>query len=332
MYYEDAINAHVEETVTEISEINNDIKTQLQMSLQKILSIKQEMNVADMSVLAKMAAATMRNNPTFTQNQIHNARQKLLTVYQEIQQIRTLITGQVLVYHLYITTPDNQIQGIEIGEAELARFIRYESDLRISTSAVQQAILECEKTDKTKLLVNQELQQVYNDVLKQEYHNTQSKKTTRKKQRYYYLKDSRNNKIIRQTKTNKWQKFNLGHIGEALDKVRSRLLLQHSSTALNDFFEELRVDSVSGFFGGDNAIINAQVKVNHAQLMAYSTIAKAADSLLKCINLIANDSVNGKQTAKSIITNLYGLNNNIDTTIDQHIDIFLNQLIEQSLS
>lgn len=236
------------------------------------------------------------------------SKELLFEAYEIIQQIRYIITGEQLQYHLFIQTK-NGIEGIEIGS----------TDLRSVTSLGRKdkfAILEgevkkiLEKNDNRKIQYLQLFNNHYNQIM----NSMSSAKTSgyfippkEKRDRYnLYQKDRPTTPAI----------FNKGHIIESLDAIdHTRRLWQHY------FYQNLALDNISGFQGGDNLMI--QVKFKDARLMEFITIVNGINDVLNIQALIESGSE--KNVIKQAISTMF-FAGNAAAQFSANIDKFIEQL------
>lgn len=229
----------------------------------------------------------------------------LYNAYEQIQKIREQITGQQIKYRLYATVgADKTGQGghigyIEVGSSDLHKYLtQAEKAIRLNQSAVQQAIIKKEKEIQDKKILNSQLSrvtayeqsidainQIYNKLFTAEGHNKLSRGRTAD---YEVDGKTLSQSVIKY----QGKKYNQGVVLETIDKLvfnergqlRTQLLPQSDNTVFNNFIKEslnkfkIEKDSVSGFKQGDNGLF--QIKANKAQLMDYSTIMMAIDSIL----------------------------------------------------
>lgn len=283
-------------------DIIKNLATQTQQELLRILPLMERLE----RIKSKIKVEELNNNKIKkTEN-----RQALFEAYEIIQKIRFLLTNEELMYHLYVVTQDSA-QGIEIGSARLGEFIGYEqSQIRIIESKVKAALQETKLKIKSADLFQAHYQQILNSM-KRETRSYTVWRPSEKDRNRYNLYQKKGNQVP--------QVYNQGHIVEALDAVdQNNRLWRHL------FFKELQLDSVSGFKGGDNAMI--QVKANHARLMRYSTIINGIDKVLQI-----KENIQNKKYAETLIKDLFFSNASINQQVEEKIDNFITKL-ENELS
>lgn len=115
--------------------------------------------------------------------------------------------------------------------------------------------------------------------------------------------------------------FNKGHLIESLDAVdhKNRLWQHH-------FYQNLQLDTVSGFQGGDNLMV--QVKFKDARLMEFITIINGIDNVLQIQSLIESGSE--KDVIKQAIKSMFFAGNGAEK-FSVSIDKFITQLQDELL-
>lgn len=239
-------------------------------------------------------------------------REYLFNAYEIIQEIRFRLTGEELVYHLYVTSESEggyTAKSITVGGAQLKDYLSFSAkEISINASKVRNAAQE-----------DTNLSNKYASIL--EYF----KNPSRGKNRYaQWIQNKAKiggfNKIIFQ-RSGKWAIFNRGHIIEALDKVDLS-----DDNWIQSFFGHLRLDSVSGFKGGDNGMV--QVKANSARLMRYTSILNALDSILKVKQELEQGNI---AQVKSLISNLY-FSSSADSEISAIEEETINKAVDKLLA
>lgn len=341
---DDARQAHVEETEEIVDTAYQNILGEVDKCIGILRDIKIQ-NTFNGSTLAQMANLSRKQNPQQT-DQIMQARKALFQAYHQIQRIREIITGQKLIYHLYITGPGNYINGIEVGSDDLENFLSFEGGaIRISETEVRKAIINNEQKlieDSNKIpYTREELYRVVMDRTHRATHTTAELYLLRNESNTGFIKKikqkgrGKKRRTIQLSGPGSNTTFNLGHITEGIDTTMSYIERQYEQNSqlqlsmadyLTIFYHYIRQDTVSGFKGGDNPFINAQVKANHAQLMAYTTIEKAMNTLINFRSAIQSKS--GIAKARAAVYKLYSAKGTeIDKITNNSLDMFLDDFI-----
>lgn len=329
MYTDGAEQAHIEQTEYEISEHQIKILNAVEQSLIKLQLIRDALDETAFQKGMRKGKEVLKVK--------RNNRQLLFEAYQAIQHIREEITGQVLTYHLYVTLPDNSLMGISLGSEELRQYLSFEgTEIRIAQNKIKQALKNPDNivTIADKMFANQ-------TVGRSELYGTIMSRTE-------LAENSRGQFLLKDESGNEWIKkrsgkgagisptvFNKGHIVEGIDTTMSWIQMNYDEydiellqvdDYISHFYEYIRQDTISGFKGGDNPFINAQVKANHAQLMAYNTIISAMDTLLSLKTALESGNIEDVAKAKDAVHALY-VSSNTDAKIDQKVDKFLQDLL-----
>lgn len=238
-------------------------------------------------------------------------RQLLFEAYEKIQLLRQYLTGEVLVYNLYIAT-DKEIKKISIPGDQLDKYFSLtKKEITLRQSAVKAAWKESEEAIK--------LQKQWKEVIKRFRH-------PKKGEGYesFWIYTGKN--ILRHRDANppppragSAQVFNLGHIIEAVDQANMQIPPQNNF--FNLFEEALEYDSISGFKGGDNGMI--QVKANQARLMRYSSIMNALDAICSL-----QDNFSNPTEAMKTISDVY-FSSNISSEVSTRIQKFIEEKGEE---
>lgn len=207
---------------------------------------------------------------------LNDEKELLFQAYERIQNIRKALTGQELTYRLYATDPEKngQLGFINVKASELKNFVNFsDKELSISQSKVLQAIRETTESQREIKAVSNLYQRVTSEKMHVTSSSIQGYSGT-----YYMFNDGHGRKYTR------------GHIIEEIDKMifsgqQSKLdgmsaqgIIDFENNAFNKF-NHISIDSVSGFKGGDNEMV--QIKANSARLMRYTSIMYTIDQLLE---------------------------------------------------
>lgn len=219
---------------------------------------------------------------------IEEEKKQLFRAYEIIQHMREMITGQTLTYRLYATDPKNNDKlgfiTIDGDKNKLSDFIKFsDKELSISQSKVLTAIKNSDQSSRDlkaadvlyKRITTEKMHIVQGDNSKMNYKGT-----------FYQFNDSSLSQ----------RKYTRGHIIEEIDKLifngsTSNMPLAGDTdsfinTTLQDF-NKISIDSVLGFKGGDNEMV--QIKANSARLMRYTSIMYAMDQVLEIGYRMNND-------------------------------------------
>lgn len=284
-----------------------------------IVRLNAETHFFSSLVAANGESNVFDNKRIITSQQSANDREQrllLLQAYEKIQQLREYLTGETLSYHLYATTKDGRIYQTTIpqeGKALEDFFILGKREISLRVSQVKKMVEDDKKAEK--------LQKQWNQIRGWFVHPTAGSYANS-------LWISQKRQILRRRDANppppkkgSTQVFNLGHLIEALDAANAQIPPENNFENL--FYQALEYDSVSGFKGGDNGMV--QVKANAARLMRYSSIMNALDSICALEHNLTNST-----EAMNIIKNLY-FSSNTSPEIEQKINDFIEKLGDELL-
>lgn len=263
--------------------------------------------------------------------QENNVQKLLFEAYLIIQDIRRILTGETLTYKLFVTydlgEAGTTAQFLNVGHAELQNFISYRSNEIVIAENILRKELN---NDPSKF---HDFSDPYNTAMSYFKHPARGKNI----QKFFIpvsAVDVGKYKLYRGT-GRKWAIYNRGHIIEAADSAmvqmqQAQIEQDLSIDAYNFkhlFFTSLNLDSVSGFKGGDNQMV--QVKANSARLMRYSTIALAIDQVLTIVNMIkiGNDKAKIREKVRALYDSS-GQNNNVEAITDENIDKLVEHILK----
>lgn len=264
-------------------------------------------------------------------------RQAYGLAYEAIQEIRAAFVGVDLKYHLYSTIVDNETQSIdaiEVSQADIGDYFTYGSKTQINIPIPEKGFVG--KKFEGKNLTHLEHMEIREKLLGLVMERTREKRDGQNT-RYRILK--RGTKTVWQTKENsktELTSYTLGHFSEAIDSAISQALSENKVlSSLSDtdllgyFYNNLRLDSISGFYGGDNSYENAQVKANRASLMKYSTIHKAIIDVEKIIDEIQEkrNSATGL-IKKAFFSSKLG---SVDEKVNERINKIVKKVLNEGL-
>lgn len=245
------------------------------------------------------------------------SKKNFFRAYIIIQKIRQYITGETLGYHLYVRNPkDNQIYLINIENSDsLEKYIIFnKTDISISETALLKQIDKINEVDYLELF-NYHFQSILNSMVERKASSYTVWQVHRNiAQKYSLWKNgTKNNPGV----------FNQGHIIEALDAID-----QKEQNWKDLFYKNLVLESISGFKGGDNGMI--QVKFGSARLMEYITIFNAIKRVLKIKELMEAEHIQKAEIRKRIKSLFFQSNasEEIDNIINDFIDKTANKTIQ----
>lgn len=237
-------------------------------------------------------------------------RALLFQAYELIQKLREYLTGEVLTYHLYVTTQGESgysIKQISVpGDQLINYFTAGKRQIAMRIGAVKKAYDQMKDVEKASKLQKhwEDVMSLFKNPQKGTYKNT-----------VWIYQPKEIERSIEPPPVGSAQVFNLGHIVEAVDIANSQIPPEDNFLSL--FEAALEYDSVSGFKGGDNQMI--QVKANSARLMRYSSIMNALDSVIDIQN-----SLNNFSEAMKKIRELY-YSSSMSPSIDERLTSFIKE-------
>ena len=328
-YTGEVINAGSVEAGQDASQIINIALQKLKTGIKKLRQAE-DIIIKGTSIADQLARISNLENIQAREVEGIETRQAYGLAYEAIQEIRATFVGVDLKYHLYATIVDNEtssIDAIEVSQADIEKYFTYGSKTGINVSVPK-------KFDKD--LNRLEHMEIRQKLLKLVMERTRKRKGGRNT-RY---------RILKEGTTTVWKKkeksktaltsYTLGHFSEAIDGAISEALLNEKDlSSLSDkellhyFYNHLRSDSVSGFYGGDNSYENAQVKANQASLMRYSTIHKAIIEVEKIILEIEQK----KSSVTDLIKGVFFLSKlgSVDSKIDERINKIAEKILKEGL-
>ena len=231
-------------------------------------------------------------------------------------------------YRLFITTTDHQVKSIDVGARDLRSVLSLtgkEIDISVSKLKVYM------EADKNKQRVDTSLTERYKQLM------PSSSGGYFEKAGNFWRVPSRSAPPLKMHKKpppndNQYVVYTKGHIIEALNKAMTKYLAQvelgeEVDPFISSFADMLSYDSVSGFKGGDDKML--QIKANSARLMRYTSIMNAINQVLNIRLAIANGRE--KSDVRHMVRELYensGANNSVNQITDQQIDKIVNDLMK----
>lgn len=263
-----------------------------------------------------------------TRKSAQSDRELLYEAYEIIQAIREKMTGEVLTYRLFITTTDHQVKSIDVGARDLKSVLSLtgkEIDISVSKLKVYM------EADKNKQRVDTSLTEKYRQLM------PSSSGGYFEKAGNFWRVPSRSAPPLKMHKKpppndSQYVVYTKGHIIEALNKAMTKYLAQvelgeEADPFISSFADMLSYDSVSGFKGGDDKML--QIKANSARLMRYTSIMNAINQVLNIRLAIASGKE--KSDIRHMVRELYensGANNSINQITDQQIDKIVDDLMK----
>lgn len=253
-----------------------------------------------------------------------NDRELLFEAYEIIQAIRQKMTGEVLSYRLFITTPNQEVKYVDIGSKDLRSLLSLNAkEIDISVGELTRYMTE---------------KQISADTLfTEKYKKVMT--LFEPKGSFWRIPSINTPPLIMHRKKNGDPGspivYTKGHILEALNKTINnfsiQLLSENGELTDDDFIKKFAVllgyDSVSGFKGGDDSMV--QIKANAARLMRYTSIMNAINTVLNIQTLILSKKNN--QEIADAIRNMYansGANNSVNKITDEAIDKIIDDLLK----
>lgn len=317
---------HAKSTYEIISELNisglfnhlRGIKTQLQLQ---------------QSVLGKMMRANQLIKSDIKLENV-NDRYLLFQAYETIQQIRYKITGEKLIYRLYITGADTA-EYIEVGAENLESFIGFHKKaLNIATSKIK---AELKNADSNYIKGNMSVFYADAMALMRTPLNMSAQYLIQKdKNEWTYRKNRQGERMI--------VTYNKGHVVEAVDKIVMNQAIDDADKGYGFtsklFYKYLKGDSVSGFKGGDTFskdsngfITQVQIKANSARLMRYGSIVKALNSVIEIGDEMEKLKSGGDRS--QVITKIKEMysddSGKISSIADEIVDKFIDKFLTENL-
>lgn len=322
----EVINAGASEASQDASQIINDGLKKLRTGIQKLRKAEETI-IKSTSVADQLVRISNLENIQARKVEGIETRQAYGLAYEAIQEIRAAFVGVDLKYHLYATIVDNEtssIDAIEVSQADIGKYFTYGSSTGINVSIPKEFDKNLDR------LKHMEIRQKLLELVMERTRKRKNGRNTR----YRILKEGTATvwKKKERSKT-ALTSYTLGHFSEAIDGAISEALLNEKDlSSLSDeellhyFYNHLRSDSVSGFYGGDNSYENVQVKANQASLMRYSTIHKAIIEVEKIILEI--------EQKKSSMTDLIkgAFFSSKSDSVDLKVDERINKIAEKILS
>lgn len=261
--------------------------------------------------------------------QDESLRIQLFVAYELIQQVRQILTGEILTYRLYLAYElESSVEAkyLDIGSDQLEKLLVFSAkEIDISANKLKKA-MEAEPSSVVSI------DNYYGQAMQYFKHPSRGKS-----RKILFIPNDRSDVFQYQLfKSNgrSWGVYNRGHIVEAVDKAIDKMKaaqLEEDDIQENfkdAFFSELSLDNVSGFKGGDNAM--RQIKANSARLMRYSSIIIALNSVLSIFYDVSNPQSKRADIAARI-KKMYdsgGVNNAINSDLDPKIDKFIDTLLQ----
>ena len=262
-------------------------------------------------------------------------------------QIRKLLTGEEIVYELYMTSKNvSQVKVFQVNED----FLLEHSKLSGGALRLRGIIKDAEQQEKQDTvyenIINAHIDKIMNTVRIKNFRNDDHPyRAYIVNEGYFERYYPQLNPRIGYTKRNKNGSsqylqigFNMGNIMETADKVISDYLLdqhqnkllisiENSTSNLNaqhEFLMKLAKDNVPGFKGGDNGL--AQVKARNASIMQVNTIIR----YLEQCNIILNEILNGnnaRELSNLIKTTFISEDNSISANANEMADRIAEEII-----
>lgn len=277
------------------------------------------------------------------QGQEHLAKLGYLT----IMQIRKLLTGQEIIYELYMTNRTNtSVKVFQVNEEFLLEHSKLNGDALRLKGIIKDAEQQQKQDTIYQNIINSHINKIMTTVHFKDFkHDDHTYHAYIVIDDFFKIYYPNLNPKIGYTKNKQYLQigFNMGNIMETADRIISNYLLdEHQSKMVvnsenlannmnginvqHEFLMHLAKDNVPGFKGGDNGL--AQVKARNASIMQVNTIIK----YLKQCDIILNEIINGtsniNELSNLIKTTFIDKDNTLSAIANETADRIVNEIIQ----